>query len=70
MKNLKTMVEVSGKAMVSTMTKSEKEAAWAAAAKVRGNRIGSFPAAPKYVMVNGVPHVPKGGKLVPMKKVN
>ena len=64
------MVEVSGKAIVTVMTQSEKDAAWAKAAKVRGNRGFVLPAAPKYVMVGGVPHISKDGKLVSLKKVN
>jgi len=49
------------------ITKKERNAALKQAAKVRGNKTApTLGALPKYVMVNGIPHTVKEGRLVPM----
>ena len=56
-------------AVIVSVPKREIKAAWKAAEKVRGNRKREMIPVPKYVMVGGIPHTMRDGKLVPLKAV-
>jgi len=70
MKSSNYQMEASSAPKVSKITKAEYEAAMARAQKIRGNRQIITTPVPKYVMVDGVPHISKGGKLVSLKKIS